>query len=664
MGKKYERKKISEKYELVGRDKELLKWFVNTFWRTVDEGQELMSEKKFKAVKEHFKDIGFYTFKSERHGNINIDYLCKYMTSLKRYSKSEYDAFLLEYRDIVEDSIENVFKSRFFEYKHNSAFDMNTLRQLFKEGKINIFYTFENNVIKSIGSEISEIDKKNPVDMYPKARAMYRHFIIHVGGTNTGKTYTALQVLKGARNGIYLGPLRLLALEVQDTLNRDGYPCSMVTGEERDIISDAKYMSSTVEMLDISQQYDVIVIDECQMISDEFRGGSWTRAILGGLSHEIHLCTAPEGVDALCKLINFCGDTYEIVEHQRLVPLKWERVELEKADLSNENENIDYNSFIQKGDALIVFSRKKVLALAADLEEAGIKASVVYGALPYNSRKKQVEYFANGETDVVVATDAIGMGLNLPIKRIIFMESMKFDGRDIRPLKTSEIKQIAGRAGRYGKYDVGLVNSIIDRKYIKKNLETTTELIDFAYLNFPEELLKLPYSFDTILKSWFASNSPDLYRKEEISEMLFLYELNKKMFKSRHIDNREIYDLCSVPVDIKNDNVVNLWSDFCNEFLKKGYISKPEIKTNDLLELEDSYKLLDLYFAFSQKMQLICDEGWVREEKEKLSEAINNALLKETKKKHIRHCKKCGKPLPWFYRYGVCERCHYISDFK
>ncbi|MCF0144800.1 MAG: glycosyltransferase, partial [Firmicutes bacterium] len=109
---------------------------------------------------------------------------------------------------------------------------------------------------------------------------------------------------------------------------------------------------------------------------------------------------------------------------------------------------------VEEGDALIVFSKKSVLYCAAELQSQGIHCSVVYGALPYEARKSEVERFLNKETTVIVGTDAIGMGMNLPIRRVAFLEDEKFDGTCKRPLTGEEIRQIAGRAGRLGMYPV------------------------------------------------------------------------------------------------------------------------------------------------------------------------------------------------------------------
>ena len=110
--------------------------------------------------------------------------------------------------------------------------------------------------------------------MYPAARSRKRRFILHIGPTNSGKTYEAIEALKKADSGIYLGPLRLLAYEQYTRLNRDGIPCNLVTGEEEAFIPFAQHRASTVEMLPLDEEYDCAVIDEAQMVGDSSRGGT------------------------------------------------------------------------------------------------------------------------------------------------------------------------------------------------------------------------------------------------------------------------------------------------------------------------------------------------------------------------------------------------------
>lgn len=497
--------------------------------------------------------------------------------------------------------------------------------------------------------EIKENEPVSPIDYYPEARKLKRHFIVHVGGTNTGKTYNSLKRLKEVYSGVYLGPLRLLALEVQENLINSGVKCSLLTGEERKLVNGATHISSTVEMLNLKQHYDVAVIDECQMMADKWRGGHWVKAILGVLSTEVHLCTAPEALDLIKKLIESCGDTYEVIKHERTVPLRF--VELDK--------NFSLKRDVQNGDALVVFSRKSALRLAAELESKGKKASVIYGALPYDTRKLQMERFLNGETEVVVATDAIGMGLNLPIKRIIFMEGDKFDGESRRILKPDEIKQIAGRAGRMGMYDEGIVSTLEYKNFIKKALTLEIPQIEQCYLNFPENLLELDSNIESILNRWYAQSTNSYFYKQEISEILTSLEYLKKF----NLSKTEKYQLCTIAFDENIPELRSLWFDYCKKYANSEDLHKPDIDESSLFDLEVSYKALDLYYGFAQKMNLPFDEDWIYYTKLDLSYKINQEILK-TLKENKRKCRRCGKDLPFNHRFNICDACYEKLIFR
>ena len=131
-------------------------------------------------------------------------------------------------------------------------------------------------------------------DLYPLARNMRRQFVLHLGPTNSGKTWDSIQHLLAAQRGIYLGPLRLLAFEQFEGINLADVPCSLITGEEQILVPNSRVQSSTIEMADLETEYDVAVIDECQMISDRDRGGAWSAAVLGLCAREIHVCASPD----------------------------------------------------------------------------------------------------------------------------------------------------------------------------------------------------------------------------------------------------------------------------------------------------------------------------------------------------------------------------------
>jgi hypothetical protein len=177
----------------------------------------------------------------------------------------------------------------------------------------------------------SKTDLTKPHEWYSYARLDRRKIIFHGGPTNSGKTYSALQRLKEAKNGLYLGPLRLLAAEVYETLTIDGLYTNLFTGQERREIPFSTHAAATVEMCSTEKEYDVVVMDEIQMISDEARGAAWTRALLGLRCKEIHVCGGWEAKDIVEKIAKACGDNFESERYER-----FSKLEVETKSLSND----------------------------------------------------------------------------------------------------------------------------------------------------------------------------------------------------------------------------------------------------------------------------------------------------------------------------------------
>lgn len=286
-------------------------------------------------------------------------------------------------------------------------------------------------------------------DSFQKARRLQRKVTLFVGPPNSGKTYTAFQRLADAPAGAYLAPLRLLALEGRDRLMANGVPCSLLTGEENQPAPGARVVSSTIEMVSTNTVIDVAVIDEAQMIFDGSRGWAWTQAIVAVPARELIIICSSYAVPAIENLLGLCGEACTVREFPRK-----QHVELlpQPVPLSS----------LKLGDAVVAFSRREVLMLRDHIGAAGHPVSVIYGALPPEVRRREAERFATGASHILVATDAIGMGLNLPIQRVLFSTLTKFDGIADRRLDESEVHQIAGRAGRYGIHEEGFVGVLAD----------------------------------------------------------------------------------------------------------------------------------------------------------------------------------------------------------
>lgn len=502
-----------------------------------------------------------------------------------------------------------------------------------------------------VKNKILELVPARPEMEFAEVRELARHFILHIGPTNSGKTFQALERLRQAKNGTYLGPLRLLALEVYEQMHGAGVPCTMRTGQECIEEENSRVTASTIEMADFDENYDIAVIDEAQLVADTDRGHSWTKAILGLRAEEIHICMSPAAEQVVCHLIQLCDDTFEVRRYER------------KTELVCEDRPFAFPDDVREGDALIAFSKKSVLDVAGRLEEAGIASSVIYGSLPPEIRRRQTRMFNEGMTKVAVATDAIGMGLNLPVRRIVFMQTDKFDGVSRRPLRIPEVKQIAGRAGRFGIYDKGCVNALGEREleYIRTLYRADEEPLTEVNLGFPQVLLDIDAPLDELMKIWYSVTPSEPFVKENIDEALYLYEQAKRYknqidgFENKHL----IYKMITCPIDIKDRRVVMLWLDYCRTYTADVSLEKPAFyrdRKGGIAQYETYYKQLDLYYQFSRRMQKELDEEWLAKQREKTEMRIMSYLTRG-KQNYIARCKYCGRLLPLGSPFQVCDDC-------
>ncbi len=220
----------------------------------------------------------------------------------------------------------------------------------------------------------------------------------------------------------------------------EGVPCSLLTGQEKQPTPGARHVSCTMEMVDVSAPVRVGVLDEIQMISDEERGWAWTRALMGLPAAEVHVCGDASALPLLRSIVHSMGEELEVRQYERLSPLQLEP------------KLVQSWKQVQPGDCIVAFSRKKLFEIKQDVERSTrLRCAMVYGALPPAVRREQARAFNDpgSDTSVLVATDAVGMGLNLAIRRVVFSAVSKFDGVQTRSLTVSEAKQIAGRAGRF-----------------------------------------------------------------------------------------------------------------------------------------------------------------------------------------------------------------------
>jgi len=255
-----------------------------------------------------------------------------------------------------------------------------------------------------------------------------------LGPTNTGKTHLAIETMLSFDSGMIGFPLRLLAREVYDKVIKKISldKVALITGEEKIIPANPKYFLCTVESMPIDKQLDFVGVDEIQMCADHERGHIFTDRLINLRGSRL---TMLMGSYTIKNIISNLDDDIEFINRNRLSKLSYAG-----------HKKI---SRIQRKTAIIAFSAEEVYAIAELIRRQKGGAAIVMGSLSPKTRNAQVELYQSGDVDFLVATDAIGMGINMDLDQVYFSNLKKFDGRKLRKLNLSEIGQIAGRAGRY-----------------------------------------------------------------------------------------------------------------------------------------------------------------------------------------------------------------------
>ena len=255
-----------------------------------------------------------------------------------------------------------------------------------------------------------------------------------LGPTNTGKTHVAIEKMLEYDTGIFGLPLRLLAREVYDKcVDKVGVEkVALITGEEKIIPSTARYFICTVESMPKDKEVDFIAIDEIQMCADRERGHIFTQRMLEARGIKLTMFL---GSQVMAKIIEELIDSVEFEKKERYSKLSY--------------SGIKKISRLDRKVAIIAFSIEEVYAIAELVRRQKGGAAVIMGSLSPKTRNSQVGLYQSGDVDYLIATDAIGMGLNMDINEIYFSNLKKFDGKKNRRLNLIEMSQIAGRAGRY-----------------------------------------------------------------------------------------------------------------------------------------------------------------------------------------------------------------------
>lgn len=492
----------------------------------------------------------------ERHFNIHKFekyFKIKYPSISELFAKQDLKTFLIKLdknREVhdseAEQMIQNhekinetIIEKLFNEKEYGVYFKKNDLYQELLESLKKVNLVEKNKLIEDIRDvlkkeepifkikylemkkRLDEIIKPEDIEThYPLARRMKRTIHSFLGPTNSGKTHNAINRLKEASSGIYLAPLRLLAREIYDDLIASGVKASLITGEEKIIDVEAKHVCATMEMLNTENEYEVAIIDEIQFLADKDRGNAWSKALIGVAAKEIMVVGSTDAKFLIETIAEKCKDLTFFHEFTRLAPL-----EIIPHEIDVEN--------LKEGDAIIAFSRKDVHSIAKTLEtKYNKKVSMIYGALPPEVRLEESRRFNEGETDILVATDAIGFGLNLSINRIIFSTLEKFDGEEMEVIQQTVFNQISGRAGRYKKFDqgyVGFTDSFLQNKK-NSNKGNFQKLAKKLYNQLPS--LEQAYYFP----EWNALNklAEEIKEQNSLEKLLFNYH-------SLFVDRNEIF---------------------------------------------------------------------------------------------------------------------------
>ncbi|KAL5216662.1 hypothetical protein ABZP36_008063 [Zizania latifolia] len=458
-------------------------------------------------------------------------------------------------------------------------------------------------------SIMAAADLTAPHTWYPFARAMRRRVVYHCGPTNSGKTHNALTRFAAAKSGVYCSPLRLLAMEVFDKVNALGVYCSLRTGQEIKEVPFSNHVACTIEVLSTEELYEVAVVDEIQMMADPVRGYAWTRALLGLKADEIHLCGDPSVLKIVRKICANSGDNLEVHQYERFKPLVVEAKTL-LGDLKN----------VRSGDCIVAFSRREIFEVKLAIEKfTKHKCCVIYGALPPETRRQQAKLFneQDNKYDVLVASDAVGMGLNLNIRRVVFHSLVKYNGDKMVPVAASQVKQIAGRAGRRGSvYPDGLTTTFVmdDLDYLIQCLQQPFEKVKKVGL-FP--------CFEQV--EMFASQFPDLTFNELLDKFRDNCRIDSTYFmcyqdsikkvanmleRVQGLSLKDRYNFCFAPVNTRDPKAMFHLLRFATHYSQSRHVSiamgmpKSSARNDtELLDLETKHQVLLMYLWLSHHFE-------------------------------------------------------------
>mgnify|MGYP001315456368 FL=1 len=458
-----------------------------------------------------------------------------------------------------------------------------------------------------------------------------------LGPTNTGKTFLAIETMLGFDSGMIGFPLRLLAREVYDKVIEkvDIKKVALITGEEKIIPSDAKYFLCTVESMPIDKNLEFVGIDEIQMCSDPERGHIFTDRLLNLRGEKL---TMFMGSNTIKNIISKLEGDIEFISKERL----------SKLDFTGHKKI----SRIERKSAIIAFSTEEVYAIAELVRRQKGGAAIVMGSLSPKTRNAQVSLYQSGDVDYLVATDAIGMGINMDLDNVYFSNLKKFDGKKLRRLNLSEIGQIAGRAGRYlndGSFGITGEAGEISSEEIDLIENHKFEEIRMLYwrnskLNFSSASNLLKSLEEKPNKEWLRR----IYECEDEKVLKYFLKENSPQVNN-YTENqiKLLWECCQIPDFVKKNyghhlEVVNKVFEFLNE--KKGKITnqymKKQLQQLDKLEgnvdsISNRIANVRTWSYVSNKVNWVENQDYWVERTKNLEDKLSDRLHEELTKSFI-----------------------------
>ena len=422
------------------------------------------------------------------------------------------------------------------------------------------------------------------------------HKIISVlGPTNTGKTHFAVDRMLQFETGVIGFPLRLLAREVYDKCveKLGANRVALITGEEKIIPPTANYYLCTVESMPLDLNFEFVAIDEIQMCADQERGHIFTDRLLNYRGNKLTMFL---GADTMKSIISDLVPSSEFIYRDRLSKL-----------IYTGHKKI---SRIQPRSAIVAFSIDEVYALAEFVRRQRGGAAIVMGSLSPKTRNSQVELYQSGDVDFLVATDAIGMGINMDIDHVSFNSLRKYDGKKIRALRNTEVGQISGRAGRYknnGSFGITGNCEVLSSEQIEK-LEN--------------------HKFDSVINIYWRNSDLDFSNISSFIKSINQIPLIPSLVRNRELIDENIFkflvsDNSILQLTDSKDHISTLW-ECCQipDFTKSSYNEHTEIITNVF------------QFLISDKGKITND--WMKKQVASLDNIIGNIDAIANRISHVR----------------------------